>query len=106
MKLFEKHLTPEFFQGLDAFFIYSSVVGWTFENVNQGYYNDNNIINPKTQKVEGICIKKGENSGLPTQWLNYAYQFKFTCAKIAYAFRGIEGSSIKQLNSRINFITL
>lgn len=51
---------------------YCSVVDWTFENVNQGDYNDFNIIDPALKEVVArICHKKGEIKGLPSQWLNY-----------------------------------
>ena len=69
-KIFWQDLTVENAEKVKDF--YCSVVGWTFENVNQGDYNDYNIINSKTKEVvAGICHKKGEIVGLPSQWLNY-----------------------------------
>jgi predicted enzyme related to lactoylglutathione lyase len=52
---------------------YCSVVGWKFEKVNMGEYNDFNIINPNDNNkvVAGICNKRGVNNNLPSQWLNY-----------------------------------
>lgn len=52
---------------------YCSVVGWSFEDVDQGEYNDFNIINPNNNNeiVAGICHKKGEIKNFPSQWLNY-----------------------------------
>lgn len=51
---------------------YCEVVGWTFSNVNQGDYDDFNIVNPNDNEVvAGICHKKGEIASFPSQWLNY-----------------------------------
>ncbi len=52
---------------------YCAVVGWTFEKVDQGDYNDYNMINPldNDEVVAGICHKKGEIKKFPSQWLNY-----------------------------------
>lgn len=52
---------------------YCNVVGWTYAEVNQGEYNDFNILNPNNEEevVAGICHKRGEIANFPSQWLNY-----------------------------------
>ncbi|MCB0515271.1 MAG: VOC family protein [Chitinophagales bacterium] len=53
---------------------YSAVVGWTFEPVSQGDYNDYNMIVEDGEDkivVAGICHKKGSIQNFPSQWLNY-----------------------------------
>lgn len=70
-KIFWQDLTVENAEQIKDF--YCSVVGWTFENVNQGDYNDFNITNSKDENnvVAGICHKRGEIKNFPSQWLNY-----------------------------------
>lgn len=70
-RIFWQDLTVENAEEIKDF--YCSVVGWSFENVNQGDYNDFNIINTKDDNkvVAGICHKKGEIKDFPSQWLNY-----------------------------------
>ena len=46
-------------------------MGWTFPEVNQGDYNDFNILRPKNEIGAGICHKRGEIANFPPQWLNY-----------------------------------
>ena len=50
---------------------YSEVTGWSFSDVNQGEYNDFNMINVDKEVVAGICHKKGELKNFPSQWLFY-----------------------------------
>ncbi len=50
---------------------YAAVIGWRFEPVNQGDYEDYNMINADGSIVSGICHNKGGNKNLPAQWLNY-----------------------------------
>jgi len=51
---------------------YSAVVGWTFEKVSLGDYEDYNMIHPEDKAVvAGICHKRGVNKNIPSQWLNY-----------------------------------
>lgn len=50
---------------------YAAVTGWKFEPVNQGDYEDYNMINQEGNIVSGICHKRGGNKNLPAQWLNY-----------------------------------
>src|SRR5690554_5794573 len=69
-KIFWQDLTVEDAEHLRDF--YSKVVGWTFEKVNQGEYDDYNMINPEDKEVvAGICHRRGELQDLPSQWLNY-----------------------------------
>lgn len=70
-KIFWQDLTVDNAEQVKDF--YCAVVGWTFENVNQGDYNDYNIIDPKSNNevVAGVCHKRGAIKDLPSQWLNY-----------------------------------
>lgn len=49
---------------------YAQVVGWKKEPVSMGDYNDFNM-NNADGTVAGICHAKGDNSGIPPQWLMY-----------------------------------
>lgn len=69
-KIFWQDLTVEDAEQVRDF--YSKVIGWTFEKVNQGEYDDYNMINPEDKEVvAGICHKRGELQDIPSQWLNY-----------------------------------
>jgi len=69
-KIFWQDLTVEDAKQVRDF--YSAVVGWTFEKVNQGEYDDYNMMNPEDKEVvAGICHKRGVNKDIPSQWLNY-----------------------------------
>lgn len=69
-KIFWQDLTVENAEQIRDF--YCKVVGWTFEKVKQGDYDDYNIVNPDDGEiVAGICHKKGEIKNFPSQWLNY-----------------------------------
>lgn len=52
---------------------YCGVLGWTFTKVNQGDYDDYNMVNPQSgdEVVAGICHKRGVLADFPPQWLNY-----------------------------------
>ncbi|GAC14129.1 VOC family protein [Aliiglaciecola lipolytica] len=51
---------------------YQQVVGWKPNPVNMGDYDDFTMQLPENnQDVVGICHAKGENAGLPAQWLLY-----------------------------------
>ena len=51
---------------------YASVVGWRPEDVNMGDYSDFNMTMPASgDPAAGICHAKGDNAGLPSQWLIY-----------------------------------
>jgi predicted enzyme related to lactoylglutathione lyase len=50
---------------------YSAVVGWNWEPVAVGDYEDYNIMTPGGELVAGICYRKGLNINLPPAWINY-----------------------------------
>jgi predicted enzyme related to lactoylglutathione lyase len=57
-------------EGLRDF--YSAVTGWRTEPVAMDGYDDFNMISPETgEPVAGVCHARGENAGLPAQWLIY-----------------------------------
>lgn len=63
-------LTVDDADGLRDF--YSSVTGWTPENIGMGDYSDYVMKAPGIDKgVAGICHARGPNSGMPPQWMIY-----------------------------------
>ncbi len=49
---------------------YSIVVGWNPEDVSMGEYSDYNMTMPESgDPAAGICHARGDNAGLPSQWL-------------------------------------
>jgi len=51
---------------------YSKVVGWKFEAVDMGGYNDYNMNAPESgNAIAGVCHARGSNADLPSQWLMY-----------------------------------
>jgi hypothetical protein len=51
---------------------YQAVVGWRPEPVDMGGYSDFNLLSPTTgEAVAGVCHARGENAGVPPQWLMY-----------------------------------
>ena len=51
---------------------YSSVVGWKTESISMGDYKDYCMLSPEDGIVRtGICNAKGENAGIPAQWIMY-----------------------------------
>ncbi len=64
---------------------YAAVIGWEFEPVKQGDYEDYNMINADGSIVSGICHKKGGNKNLPAQWLNY-----ITVESLSYSLAKVE----------------
>ncbi len=50
---------------------YGKVVGWTSQGLSMGDYEDYMIMDSEGNPVSGICFKKGANSKIPSQWLNY-----------------------------------
>ncbi len=51
---------------------YAKVVGWRPEDVNMGEYSDFNMTMPESgDPAAGICHARGDNAGLPSQWLIY-----------------------------------
>jgi predicted enzyme related to lactoylglutathione lyase len=52
---------------------YQAVVGWTSSDVSMGDYQDFCMHPPEASSaaVAGICHARGQNAGLPAQWLLY-----------------------------------
>lgn len=51
---------------------YGSVVGWEWEPVSMGGYDDFEMLPPGGDgAVAGVCHARGSNEGLPAQWLVY-----------------------------------
>ncbi len=50
---------------------YERVVGWSSEPFDMGGYSDHCMKDASGKTVAGICHGKGENAGLPAQWLVY-----------------------------------
>ena len=51
---------------------YTSVVGWSSNDVDMGSYSDFNINLPDTQDtIAGVCHSRGSNANIPSQWLIY-----------------------------------
>jgi predicted enzyme related to lactoylglutathione lyase len=51
---------------------YAAVVGWKPEPVSMGDYNDFNMNKPDSGEcAAGVCHARGDNAGLPAQWLMY-----------------------------------
>jgi predicted enzyme related to lactoylglutathione lyase len=51
---------------------YASVLGWTFEPLSMGDYDDYFMKNPANgEVVAGVCHALGMNADLPPQWLTY-----------------------------------
>ncbi len=51
---------------------YGAVVGWTKMGIDMGGYEDFCMMPPgKKKPAAGICHARGENAGLPPQWLIY-----------------------------------
>ena len=51
---------------------YQAVVGWSSSPVKMGEYDDYCMLPPgEDRPVTGICHARGENLGLPAQWLIY-----------------------------------
>ena len=51
---------------------YAAVAGWKFTGLDMGGYEDFCMNRPGDgETVAGICHARGENIGLPAQWLTY-----------------------------------
>jgi len=51
---------------------YTSVVGWSSNEVDMGSYSDFNLNLPKSEDtIAGLCHARGSNSNIPSQWLVY-----------------------------------
>jgi len=68
-KIFWQDLTIENADQVKDF--YCEVIGWKASPVEQGGYQDWNILNDDGDIVAGICHKRGEIANFPSQWLNY-----------------------------------
>jgi uncharacterized protein len=79
---------------------YAAVVGWRPEPFDMGGYADYFMKTPDGERVvAGICHARGENSGLPAQWLTYVVvddldaslqQCEAAGGKVVTAIRGHE----------------
>ena len=52
---------------------YGKVVGWHFESVPMGDYEDFSMMTTAGECTAGICHSRGSNDGLPSQWLMYIH---------------------------------
>ena len=54
-------------------YFYGALVGWTFSEQHVGDYVYFNVHNPEENNeiISGICHRKGSNSKILAQWLNY-----------------------------------
>lgn len=53
---------------------YKQVIGWQVESFAMDGYDDYMMKSPESGKVtSGICHARGDNAGLPAQWLVYIY---------------------------------
>jgi uncharacterized protein len=50
---------------------YSAVIGWTYEGVDMGGYEDYSMKTPNGEVVAGICHNQGVNANIPPCWINY-----------------------------------
>jgi len=51
---------------------YQQVVGWQREPVSMGDYDDFNMNLPASKEtIAGVCHAKGDNEGVPAQWMMY-----------------------------------
>ena len=62
-------LTIDDASGLRDF--YKSVVGWTSGELDLGGYSDYTMHDANGTAVTGVCHARGQNAGLPAQWLIY-----------------------------------
>ncbi len=65
-----RDLTVEHAKDVAGF--YQSVVGWKAEPVSMGDYDDYNMnLADDGETVAGVCHARGDNAGLPAQWMMY-----------------------------------
>ena len=69
---------------------YVEVMGWTFEPLDMGGYNDYVMKDSAGKPVGGICHARGPNTGLPPQWLMYVCVESFDRAAAACKQNGGE----------------
>ena len=51
---------------------YTSVVGWSSNDVDMGSYSDFNLNLPGTEDtIAGVCHSRSNNDNIPSQWLIY-----------------------------------
>tara|TARA_B110000285_G_scaffold95383_1_gene108799 strand:+ start:2434 stop:2859 length:426 start_codon:yes stop_codon:yes gene_type:complete len=51
---------------------YTSVVGWSSNDVDMGSYSDFNLNLPGTEDtIAGVCHSRSSNDNIPSQWLIY-----------------------------------
>ncbi len=50
---------------------YAEVTGWTPSPVAMEGYDDFNMVGASGEPAAGICHARGENAGIPPQWLIY-----------------------------------
>lgn len=62
-------LTVDDADGLRDF--YQEVIGWSASPLSMGDYNDYVMSTADGTPVSGVCHAKGQNAGLPAQWLMY-----------------------------------
>lgn len=48
---------------------YAAVLGWTSQDLSMGSYDDYVMLRDGETPVAGICHARGENTGIPPQWL-------------------------------------
>ena len=65
---------------------YANVVGWRPEPASMGDYDDYNMLPSDDEApVAGICHARGENAGIPAQWMIYV-----TVPDVAAAAEAVE----------------
>ena len=64
---------------------YQKVVGWKADPVSMGDYNDYSMLAANGDCVGGVCHARGNNEGIPGQWLIYV--------KVADLDKSIEAST-------------
>ena len=70
---------------------YSAVVGWKFEGLSMGDYEDFVMMpSGSTDGVAGICHARGSNAGLPPVWLIYVTVENLDTSLVAVASGGGE----------------
>lgn len=50
---------------------YEQVVGWTSTGHDMGEYEDYEMSTPQGRRVAGVCHARGDNAGVPPQWMLY-----------------------------------
>lgn len=50
---------------------YTKVIGWQFQNVSMGDYDDFSMIAADGECVAGVCHTRGSNAQMPATWIPY-----------------------------------